>query len=88
MAGQPQLREAAWLYAPGDAFVPVAVVRLVERMDGTGVWQVLMNSPAEHQEPKVWERPDKRAARAVLDDLYAEGRDKGGRWKVTQYGEQ
>lgn len=88
MAGQPQVREAAWLYAPGDLFVPVAVVRLVERMDGTGVWQVLMNSPASKQVPKVWDRPDEAAARLVLDDLYTEGRDKGGQWKVTQYEQQ
>lgn len=82
MPGQPQLREAAGLYGE-DPDIPLATVRLEQRMDGSGVWVVLLNSPAEEQQPKRWERPDIESAREVLTAIYAEGESLGGRWRFT-----
>ena len=78
MAGQPQLRESAVLYG-SDPYVPEAMVRLEERMDGTG-WLLHVNHPA--REPTVTtEHPDPRSARAHLERVYAAGRELG-RWEI------
>ncbi|MGN9802078.1 hypothetical protein [Micromonospora sp. L32] len=81
MPGQPQLREAGRLYAPDGSWI-AAVVRLEQRMDGSGTWVVLLNSPAEVQEPTRWEFPDEASARRKLAGIYREGREKGGRWET------
>ncbi|MFG2109468.1 hypothetical protein [Micromonospora chersina] len=69
MPGQPQLRESA---------------RLEQRMDGSGVWGVLLNSPAGTPTQRA-EHPDEQSARAELERLYAEGRTYG-EWKVRRPG--
>ncbi|MEU4777458.1 hypothetical protein [Micromonospora sp. NPDC023633] len=84
MAGHPQVRESALLYGP-DPTVAEAMVRLIERMDGSGIWEVLLNSPARQQEPRRWERPDEAGARAVLESIYAEGEATGGIWRKTRH---
>ncbi|MEU4570740.1 hypothetical protein [Micromonospora sp. NPDC023956] len=79
MAGIPQLREAGWLYAPGDDYVPVAHVRLEERVDGTG-WDLYLSDPASA--PSEHARyGDEAEARAALDRIYAAGRERG-KWQV------
>jgi hypothetical protein len=83
VAGQPQVRESAWLYGD-DPDIPLALVRLIERMDGSGVWEVLLNSPAEQQQPKRWERPDEAGARTELERVYAAGRA-DGEWQVHRH---
>ncbi|XTZ17035.1 hypothetical protein ACQSSU_06560 [Micromonospora echinospora] len=81
MAGIPQVREAAWLYAPGDDYVPAVHVRLEERMDGTG-WDVYLADPAAG--PSQHARyPDEESARAVLARVYAAGRDRG-EWRINR----
>ncbi|MGI5144780.1 hypothetical protein ACQEVC_45435 [Plantactinospora sp. CA-294935] len=45
MPGIPQLREAARLYSPDGRLL--AMVRLEQRMDGSGIWVVLVNDPAK-----------------------------------------
>ncbi|MEU5946324.1 hypothetical protein ABZ793_12270 [Micromonospora sp. NPDC047465] len=59
-------------------------MRLIERMDGSGVWEVLLNSPAEQQQPKRWERPDEASARVVVESIYAEGVPHG-QWQVHRH---
>ncbi|MFG3639072.1 hypothetical protein ACGF3C_02210 [Micromonospora sp. NPDC047762] len=80
MAGFPQLREAGWLYGD-DPYLPLALVRLFERMDGTG-WEVRLNSPAEAPATMV-DRPDEASARAELERVYADG-EQYGRWRKRQ----
>lgn len=61
MSGQPQLREAGRLYGPEDPDVPIAVVRLEERMDGSGLWDLYLNDPATEQRPQHWTLTEDRA---------------------------
>ncbi|MFI6238328.1 hypothetical protein ACIBEF_00450 [Micromonospora sp. NPDC050795] len=80
MAGFPQLREAGWLYGD-DPYLPLALVRLFERMDGTG-WEVWLdvNHPREGEKPlTVVEHPDEESARAELARLYSTGE-----WRIRQ----
>lgn len=81
MPGQPQLREAAWLYGD-DPDIPLALLRLEERMDGSGIWDVLLNSPAAAPTRRA-EHPDERSARGELEQLLAEGRQYG-EWRIRQ----
>lgn len=81
VAGFPQLREVGWLYAPGDAFAPIALVRLFEHMDGTG-WELRLNDPASGPTQEVL-HPDEAGARAELARIYAEG-EKDGEWRIRQ----
>jgi hypothetical protein len=84
VAGIPQVREAGWLYADGDDYVPAAHVRLEERTDGTG-WDVYLADPASG--PSQHARyPDEDAARAELARVYAAGRDRG-EWRVNRRGD-
>ncbi|WP_229402018.1 hypothetical protein [Micromonospora okii] len=79
MAGLPQVRESAWLYAPGDPHVPLAHVRLEERMDGSG-WDIYVADPATGPTQHVrW--PDEAGARAELERVYAAGRA-DGQWRI------
>ncbi|WP_327029698.1 hypothetical protein OG989_04030 [Micromonospora sp. NBC_01740] len=81
MAGLPQLREAAWLYGPGDPWAPLALVRLFEHRDGGG-WEIRLNDPAA-AETQTALHPDEASARAELARLYALG-EADGRWRVRQ----
>jgi len=81
MAGFPQLREAAWLQSD-DPSLPHALLRLFERVDGSGVWEVWLdvNNPQEGEKPlQVVEHPDEESARAELARMYATGR-----WRIRQ----
>ncbi len=80
MPGQPQLRESATLHPPGDRHAVWAMVRLEERMDGSGKWVILLNSPAGEQEPQVVEFDDEESARAALEQVYADGEQQDGVW--------
>ncbi|WP_431728567.1 hypothetical protein [Verrucosispora sp. TAA-831] len=87
MPGQPQLREALWLYL-GDN-IPYALVRVGERMDGSGMWDVLVNHPAGNPTEQV-ERPDEQSARAEAarrrDEIAALYRDQHGvvgEWRTS-----
>ncbi|WP_285787778.1 hypothetical protein [Micromonospora sp. NBRC 101691] len=84
MAGIPQLREAAWLYGD-DPDLPLALVRLFERMDGSDVWEVRLNYPAASPTQSV-EHPDEQSAQAEVERLYAEGRQHGV-WRVRRRGD-
>ncbi|SCL31880.1 hypothetical protein GA0070616_4349 [Micromonospora nigra] len=79
MAGQPQMREAGWLYGD-DPYVPLAHVRLEERMDGSG-WDIYLADPASGPSQHV-RYPDEAGARAELERLYAAGREYGT-WKIV-----
>lgn len=81
MAGQPQVRESAWLYAPDDPHVPLAHVRLEERMDGSG-WDLYLSDPASAPSQHV-RYPDEAGARAELARVYAAGRA-DGQWRIRQ----
>ena len=81
MSGFPQLREAGWLYALDDPWLPLAHVRLFEHMDGSG-WQIKLNDPASAPTQEVT-HPDEAGARAELERIYAEG-SRGGRWRIRQ----
>ncbi|MFI5838030.1 hypothetical protein ACIA5A_30605 [Micromonospora sp. NPDC051300] len=83
MPGFPQVREAVWLYGPHDTFVATASLRLEEHMDGTGVWTVLLNSPASAPTQRA-ELPDEQAARAEMARIRAEGSADGSRWRTTK----
>ena len=86
MAGFPQLREAAWLYAPDDPWAPLALVRLLEHKDGSGRWQVRLNvnDPQHGEEPlQVVDHPDEQSARAALAQVYEVGRDQG-EWRISE----
>jgi hypothetical protein len=62
--------------------VPLALVRLLERMDGSGIWVVLLNHPAASP-TETAEHPDEQSARAELDRLYAEGAQSGV-WRIRR----
>lgn len=79
MPGQPQLRESGYLYGD-DPEIPLTMLRLEERVDGSGVWDVLLNSPAASPTQRG-EFPDERSARAEMERLHAEGRAYG-QWRV------
>lgn len=81
MPGQPQLRESGWLYGD-DPGIPLALVRLQQRMDGSGIWDVLLNSPARAPTQSA-EHPDEQSARAELGRIYAEGCQRG-RWTIRR----
>lgn len=75
MAGHPQVRESAWLYAPNNPHTPLAHVRLEERMDGSG-WDLYLSDPASAPSQHVrW--PDETGARTELEQVYADGRAHG-----------
>ncbi|MFG1776601.1 hypothetical protein ACGFIG_09250 [Micromonospora sp. NPDC049048] len=83
MAGIPQVRESAWLCAPDDPEMRLAHVRLEERMDGSG-WDLYLSDPASARSQHVrW--PDEAGARAELERVYAEGRERGV-WRVRRHG--
>ncbi|MFI2663291.1 hypothetical protein [Micromonospora carbonacea] len=82
MPGQPQVRESAWLHAPGDPYVPLAHVRLEERMDGSGAWDIYVSDPASAPSQHArW--PDEDGARSELERLYAAG-SVDGNWRITR----
>jgi len=82
MAGFPQLREAGWLYGGDDPYLPLALLRLFEHMDGSGRWELRLNSPAQARtQTVVW--PDEAGARGELARVYADG-ERDGRWRVRQ----
>lgn len=81
MAGFPQVRESAWLYAPGSD-IPLAHVRLEERMDGTG-WDIYLADPASGPTQHArW--PDEDGARSELKRIYAAGAV-DGRWRINRH---
>lgn len=80
MAGQPQLRESALLYAPGDQLAPLAMLRLEERMDGSGMWDLYLNDPASGPRQHA-EHPNEASARAELERVYEAGRA-DGEWRI------
>lgn len=85
MAGFPQLREAAWLYAPSDPWAPLAVARLFEHRDGSGRWEIRLNDPASAPTQTAvfdGEEADKDARRE-LDRLYEQGRA-DGEWRIRE----
>ena len=84
MAGFPQLREAGWLYGV-DPTLPLALVRLFGHVDGSGRWEVRVNSPAhEASQVAVFDGDDaEQQARAELGRIYAEGGGHGT-WRVRQ----
>ncbi|MFG3702371.1 hypothetical protein ACGF5C_31490 [Micromonospora sp. NPDC047620] len=82
MAGFPQVRESAWLYAPDDPDVPLAHVRLEERMDGAG-WDLYLSDPASAPSQHV-RYPDEAGARAELERVYAAGRA-AGQWRIHRH---
>lgn len=78
--GQPQVRESAWLYAPDDDLVPIAHMRLEERVDGSG-WDIYLADPASGPSQHVrW--PDEDGARAEMAEVYEAGRTRG-RWRIN-----
>lgn len=82
MAGHPQVRESAWLYAPDNPYIPLAHVRLEERMDGSG-WDVYLSDPASAPSQHVrW--PDREGVRAELERIYSDGRARG-EWRVHHH---
>jgi len=82
MAGFPQLREAAWLYADDDPYLPLALIRLFEHMDGSGRWEVRLNAPASAEtQVVVWD--DEPGARGEVARVYADG-EQYGRWRKRQ----
>lgn len=58
-------------YADGDPGRPLAWVRVCERMDGSGVWEVWLNWPAEAPR-EVVEHPNDKSAYAGAARLYAD----------------
>jgi hypothetical protein len=87
MPGQPQLREHAWLYLPGDD-LPAASVRVEQRMDGSGMWVVLHNLPAEAPTVRS-EHPNRDTALAEaqrirdrIDSLYRQQHGITGHWAI------
>lgn len=84
MPGQPQLRESGYLYGD-DPDAALALVRLEQRMDGSGVWEVLLNSPAASPTQRA-EHPDEQSARAELERVYESGRAYG-EWMIRRPGE-
>ncbi|MBQ1064460.1 hypothetical protein [Micromonospora sp. C41] len=82
MAGMSQLREAGWLYGPGDPWTPLALVRLFEHRDGSGRWEIRLNSPA-HEPSQVAVFDGEGPARAELARIYADG-EQDGTWRVRQ----
>lgn len=80
MSGFPQLREAGWLYGQ-DPSLPLALVRLFERVDGSG-WEIRLNDPASGLTQQA-EYADEQQARAELARIYAEG-EKGGEWRISR----
>jgi hypothetical protein len=60
------------------------MVCLEERMDGSGVWVVLLNSPADTPTQRA-ERPDEQNARAELAAVYEQGRALG-EWTIRRAG--
>ncbi|MEU1240027.1 hypothetical protein ABZ388_06680 [Micromonospora parva] len=85
MAGFPQLREAGWLYGESDAFVPLALIRLFEHMDGSGRWEVRLNAPASAETQTVVFDGDtsEASARSEVARVYADG-EQYGQWRVRQ----
>lgn len=81
----PQLREHGWLYAPDDAFLPLAVVRLFEYRDGSGRWEIRLNDPASGPVQVAMFDGDEaeKLARAELDRVYEAGRV-DGEWRIRQ----
>ena len=84
MPGIPQLREAAWLYGD-DPYLPLALVRLFEHKDGSGRWEIRLNSPASDRSQVAVFDGDKAEdqARAELARIYADG-EQDGTWRVRQ----
>ncbi|MEU8334788.1 hypothetical protein [Micromonospora tulbaghiae] len=84
MAGFSQLRESAYLYGT-DPLIPLADVRLFEHMDGTGRWEIRLNSPAhEPTQAVVFDGDDAaKEARDELDRIYADGAQ-DGTWKIRK----
>lgn len=81
VSGFPQLREAGWLYGDDDPCLPLALVRLFERTDGTG-WEIKLNDPASGPTREVV-HPDEQSARAELARIYAAG-EQDGQWRIRQ----
>ncbi|GAA3781007.1 hypothetical protein GCM10022379_54720 [Micromonospora maritima] len=77
-----QLREAGWLYGPSDPWLPLALVRLFEHRDGSGRWEVRLNSPA-HEPSQVAVFDGEEPARAELGRIYADG-EQDGQWRIRR----
>lgn len=74
MPGQPQVREAARLYRSGDRQprVPLVLVRLEQRMDGSGIWDLYVHDPAPAR-PQHAAYGSEADARAALARVYEWG---------------
>ncbi|WP_422744377.1 hypothetical protein ACN27B_08790 [Micromonospora sp. WMMD754] len=85
MAGMSQLREAGWLYGPDDPWLPLALVRLFEHRDGSGRWEIRLNSPASAPSQVAVFDGDQaeRDARAELARIYTDG-GLDGQWRVRR----
>jgi len=83
MPGQPQVREAGWLYGP-DPYVPLAHVRLEQRMDGSGRWDLYLADPASAR-PQHAVYGSEQEARDELERVYAAGRADGD-WRIHRPG--
>lgn len=77
-----QLREAGWLYGPGDPTLPLALVRLFEHRDGSGRWEIRLNSPARDRS-QVAVFDGEQPARVELARIYADG-EQDGTWRIRQ----
>ncbi|PZG17815.1 hypothetical protein C1I95_14795 [Micromonospora craterilacus] len=89
MPGQPQLRESSWLYMPGDD-IPYALIRVEQRMDDSGIWDVLVNHPASAPTTRA-ERTDGEAAyaeavrqRDTIAGLYRDQHGVTGQWRIRR----
>ncbi|QKW15394.1 hypothetical protein [Verrucosispora sp. NA02020] len=89
MPGQPQVRQHSWLYLPGDD-IPAAVVRIEQRMDGTGGWIVLHNVPASAPTQRSeHDGQDSAYAKAQrlrdwIDSLYHDQHNITGQWDIRE----
>lgn len=83
VAGIPRVRETAWLYG-ADRDIPLAHVRLEQRADDSGKWDLYLNDPAAGPTQHA-EFPDEAAAREQLDRIYVEGRA-DGEWRISRPG--
>jgi hypothetical protein len=82
------MRESGWLLVGPDRNPRrLILVRLQERMDGSGTWTVECFHHGEIGEPdrkSVAEFADEATARSAVEATYREFEDVG-RWRVTRY---
>ena len=69
------------MYGPDDPWLPLALVRLFEHMDGSG-WELRLNDPASGPTQTVV-HPTEAGARAELERVYAAGRV-DGEWRIRR----